>query len=189
MEDRKSEIIEAAADLLESRSFSGFSYQDLSDRLGIQKASIHHHFKTKEDLGVALSEHYHDAYRTRLEEISRLYANPWDRFEAYLSLSSDIMLTGDKISPGGVLQAENNVIPERVRDGINEMMRYVREWLTGVLSRGKAQRVMAFPGTPEDQATLVIAALQGALQNARAEGPALYQAVVRQLRASVKPAP
>jgi TetR/AcrR family transcriptional repressor of nem operon len=95
--DRKTEIIDTAANLVQSRSYSSFSYQDLSDALGIRKASIHHHFKTKEDLGIALAEHFRRQYGTRLGEISRFYDNPWDLFEAYLAITSDIMLTADRI--------------------------------------------------------------------------------------------
>ena len=38
MINRKEQILEAASDLLTTRSYSSFSYQDLSDRLGIRKA-------------------------------------------------------------------------------------------------------------------------------------------------------
>ena len=187
MSDRKTEIIEAAADLLQSRSFNSFSYQDISDLLGIRKASVHHHFRTKEDLGVALAGHFRNEYKTRLTEITRLYDQPWDRFEAYVAMISDIMLSGDKICAAGVLQSEHNVVPERVRAGINTVMQYTRGWLAGVLIAGRSQGTMEFAGTPESQAALVAAALQGALQNARSEGPNLYRAVVGQIRAGMKP--
>ena len=52
--DRKEQILSVAAELLQTRSFSAFSYQDLSDRLGITKAAIHHHFPSKEGLGKRL---------------------------------------------------------------------------------------------------------------------------------------
>ena len=54
--DRKHDILLAAQDLLQTRGYAGFSYQDLSDRLGIAKPSIHHHFATKEALALALVE-------------------------------------------------------------------------------------------------------------------------------------
>ncbi|HIE19064.1 TPA: TetR/AcrR family transcriptional regulator, partial [Candidatus Bathyarchaeota archaeon] len=34
--------------------YGGFSYSDLSKALGITKASIHHHFPSKEELGLAV---------------------------------------------------------------------------------------------------------------------------------------
>ena len=54
--DRKQEILDVAAELLQTRSFSAFSYQDISDRIGVSKATLHHHFPSKDDLGVALVE-------------------------------------------------------------------------------------------------------------------------------------
>ena len=52
MLNRKKQIMDTAEELLQKRSFSSFSYQDLSDQIGISKATIHHHFPTKDDLGV-----------------------------------------------------------------------------------------------------------------------------------------
>ncbi len=187
MPDRKREIVEAAADLLQSRSFSSFSYQDISDILEIRKASIHHHFRPKEDLGIALAEYYREWYKARLDEITKLYDQPWDRLEAYLALASDIMLSGGKICPAGAFQPEHNLLPERVRTGINGMMQYVRGWLAGVLTKGRSVGTIEFQGKPEAQAALIMAALQGSLQNARSEGPQLYRAVVGQIRAGMKP--
>ncbi len=65
MVDRKEQILELAAELLQSRSFTSFSYQDLSERLGLSKASIHHHFSTKEELLLALAERYQERQRRR----------------------------------------------------------------------------------------------------------------------------
>ena len=189
MPDRKEEIIETAAALLQTRSYSSFSYQDLSDELGIRKASIHHHFRTKEDLGVAVAEHYKETTKARLSEIAGLYDQPWDRFESYLALVAETMLSGDKICPVGAVQSEHNVVPERVRAASNAASQYIRGWLGAVLAKGKKEGGMAFPGTPEGQAAMIVAALQGALQNARAEGPQLYRAVVSQIRAPMKPKP
>lgn len=186
MVDRKTQILDAAAELLQSRSFSSFSYQDLSDRLGITKASIHHHFASKEALGVALIDRYLSEAQTDLETLSRKYNKPWDRFEGYVALMSRVMQSGNKICAPGILQAEYNVIPKGMREGARRLYQFIVNWLASVLASGREQNVMKFHGTPEDQAGLVHAALQGALQNARADGPAKFTAVLRQLRKSMK---
>ncbi len=189
MQDRKDEIIETAAALLQTRSYSAFSYQDISDQLDIRKASIHHHFRTKEDLGVAVAERYREVTKARLSEIAELFDQPWDRFESYLAVVAETMLSGDKICTVGAIQSEHNVVPKSVRAASNAASQYVRGWLGAVLAAGKREGGMAFPGTPDGQAAMILAALQGALQNARAEGPQLYRAVVSQIRASMKPKP
>ena len=179
--------MDAAAELLQSRSFSSFSYQDLSVRLGITKATIHHHFSKKEDLGVALTERYLAEARASLEAVSRNYAKPWDQFEGYIRYMSEFMLSGSKICPSGALQTEYNVIPETMRQGTSRLVRFIQNWLSTVLSTGRDQGVMEFAGRPEEQAQMIHAALQGALQLARAEGPEKFTTVARQLKEGMKP--
>lgn len=44
------EIIAHARSLLEAGGYNGFSYADISARVHISKASIHHHFPSKAEL-------------------------------------------------------------------------------------------------------------------------------------------
>jgi len=48
------EILDLAETLIQTRGYSAFSYQDIADSLGIRKASIHYHFPSKTDLGIAV---------------------------------------------------------------------------------------------------------------------------------------
>ena len=79
--DRKEEILEIATELLQARSFSSFSYADLSARLGISKASIHHHFPTKEAMARALVERFRASNRQLLVDLDRQHKDPWQRLE------------------------------------------------------------------------------------------------------------
>ncbi len=186
MLDRKQEILDVAAELLQTRSFSAFSYQDISERIGISKATLHHHFASKEDLGIALAERFLVQTKSVLQEITQHHQKPWDQFGAYLGFVSDTMRSGTKICCGGVLQAEHNVIPEAMRERISQLHSFVLTWLSSLLAEGRRQGTMRFDGKPEDQAALVQAAMQGALQQARARGPGQFTAVVRQLKSSMK---
>ncbi len=187
MPDRKEEILQAASELLRARSFTSFSYQDLSQRLGITKASIHHHFAAKADLGVALAERFRAGQAAMLAEIDRVHDDrPVDRLEAFLEHSIGMTESDpEKICPGGAVQSEINVVPEPMAAELNGMIRESREWLTGVLAQGRAKGDLHFAGTAEDQAALIVAALQGGRQNARAEGRAVLEAIVRQLKSGM----
>ncbi len=186
MLDRKEQILDVAGELLQTRSFSAFSYQDISDRIGISKASIHHHFPTKEDLGKALATRYRTAQKSALEEISRKYQRPWAQLDAYIVMTAEIIKSGNKICPLGSLQAEHNIISRDMQEEINSLCSFTQSWLAGVLAEGRKEGEMTFTGKPEDQAALIHAAVQGALQNARAEGPKQFSAVIRQLKNSMK---
>ena len=50
-------LIELTDTLIQQNGYQGFSYADLAKTLGIRKASIHYHFQTKTDLGIAYCEY------------------------------------------------------------------------------------------------------------------------------------
>ena len=188
MNDRKEQILDVAEELLQTRSFSSFSYQDLSDRLGIRKASIHYHFATKQALGVALTKRFLESRKARLANIEQESDDPWTRLDAYFQYG-DEMLEKGRICPAGILQAEFNVLPEPIREGEQQLFSTTIAWLSDLLADGRAKGVMRFPGTPMDQAGLIVAAFQGAIQNGRSSGKAQFQTVIRQLKDSITQKP
>lgn len=182
MIDRKTQILHVAAELLQSRSYTAFSYQDISDQLGITKAAIHSHFRTKEMLGVALIDRYRRDAKTMLDTISHEHPEPWDQFDAFVESMYQMTLASEKICPIGALQSEYRVIPDRMQERVGHLHRLLTGWLTETLKTGRDAGDMAFSGNPKNQATLVLAALQGALQNARAEGHPIFATVVNQIK-------
>ena len=78
-------------------------------------------------------------------------------------------------------------MPETINDGQCKLAALIHSWLTGVLGEGRARGAMEFPGTPEDQALFLLAAIQGGLQNARSAGPELFAIIVSQIGKSLKP--
>ena len=68
----RASLMQTAESLLCTRGYAAFSYADLAEAVGIRKASIHHHFPAKEDLGVAVVEAYVERVAQGLEGIFRL---------------------------------------------------------------------------------------------------------------------
>ena len=186
MFDRKEQILDVAEELLQTQSLSSFSYQDLSDRIGISKASIHHHFPSKEDLCLALVTRHRSSLTTTLETIIQEQTSPIQQLEAYILHLSHILQSGNKICLTGSLQSEYTLLSKNTQQELANLCKYVHAWLSRVLAEGKKQNVMTFPGTPEDHASLIQAALQGALQQARSESPRQFNAVARQIKALLK---
>ena len=52
--DTRSEIINIADALIRAKGYNAFSFTDIGKQLNIKNASIHYHFPTKTDLGVAI---------------------------------------------------------------------------------------------------------------------------------------
>ena len=53
--DTKTRILDVAQDLIQRLGVNGMSYKDISEVVGIRKASIHSHFPKKDDLFISLA--------------------------------------------------------------------------------------------------------------------------------------
>ena len=181
--DTREAILDLAEDLLQSRSFNSFSYQDIAREIGIRKASVHYHFPGKEDLGVALVERARrraGAWSSRLVELN---TSPEEMLAAYFELQEEILRHGSKICVQGILAAEFNALPERVKESYLEFLEAHQKWLAKVLAKGQANGVFSARTPAEELATLIQSAVQGALQIARATGqPDRFRAVMKELK-------
>jgi len=184
---RKDQILDLATELVQTRGYSAFSYQDLSDRLGITKASIHYHFPTKEALGEAIAQRYHEGVRAYLSKCSTETDDPWEQLERYFGLIEGIMRCHDRICAAGSVQSEYNVVPEGMREEMTTLIDFVINWVADVLSRGRDQGMMTFEGNPKDEAAMIFSANQGALMMGRAQGSRRFNAVMKQIRRTLKP--
>lgn len=184
--DRKEQILEIATELLQTRGYSAFSYQDLSDRLGITKASIHHHFPSKADLGQAVAQRYFTAVTSALAKAKDESDDPWEQLDGYMGQILSLIETRDRICASGAVHSEFNVVPESMSDEMCRLAKHVIAWVADVLESGRRAGVMEFPGKAEAQAGLVFAASQGAMQFGRAHGPAKARQIMRQIKDSLR---
>jgi AcrR family transcriptional regulator len=60
--DRKAQIVEAAFAMVAESGLERFRTRDVAERVGINPATLHHYFPTKEDLIVAVGEHLETGY-------------------------------------------------------------------------------------------------------------------------------
>ncbi len=186
--DTKQQILDLAEAMMQRQGFNGFSYQHLSDRLGIKNAAIHYHFRSKSDLGRAIIE----AYRERLHAWAKARtaegATPVDMLDGYIAMMRMFLQCdeGGKICPGGILAAEFNAIPEEMRAPTLQLLEEVHEWLARVLSGGRKQGLFHFRGSASDRALAVGAAVQGAVQIGRARGVEYFDRAVSNVRADLE---
>lgn len=78
--DTKSALLDYAEDLVRQVGVNSMSYNDLSEAVGIRKASIHYHFPKKDDLikalldrcSVAYAEHYRAVVDSNIDSHEKL---------------------------------------------------------------------------------------------------------------------
>ncbi len=107
-------LLKSAEIQLRTRGYAAFSYADLSEEIGIRKASIHHHFPTKENLGEELIKQYIDLFTDKLKSIDELYADPVVRLREFSLLF--LASVNDRLLPlCGALAAEMAALPESLQ--------------------------------------------------------------------------
>ena len=167
--EMRDHIIASAQRLVQQRGFNGFSYADIADEVGIRKASLHHYFPTKIDLGLTLIEEYTAQFDNELLRIDGSFAQADAKLRAYVALYRGA-LEADRMCLCGMLATEVLTLDPAMLPSLKHYFVRNTEWLAEVLATGKSQRLLAFTGTAADQARAFLSTLQGALLIARATG-------------------
>lgn len=157
--DTRTALIDAAMHLVRRRGYAAVSYADLADVIGIRKASIHHHFPAKEDLGEAMVAAYTKSFAEALDRIDAASSDPIARLEAYAQPYRD-GLARNEACLCGVLASEIAGMPARVQAAVRNFFALNLRWLEKTLEEGRGK---LRPGIePRREAQTILAALQGA---------------------------
>ncbi|HUB63441.1 MAG TPA: TetR/AcrR family transcriptional regulator [Methylocella sp.] len=162
-------LIAEAEVLVRTRGFAGFSYADLAKAVGLSKATIHHHFPAKEDLGAALIANYKERYDAALDAIWKKSTSGIARIEAYAKLYLD-GVRQDQGCLCGVMASERDILPQRLRYGIARFFEEHLVWLQRVLEAGIENGTIRPGVDPAPQAKLVLSALEGMIMLGRLFG-------------------
>ena len=187
MRDTRAELLAEAELLIRRRGFSGFSYADLADGVGIRKASIHHHFPTKTDLALAMLASYDARYDAALSAIVQTTPDALGRVRAYAHLYLDGVEKGLGCLCAA-FAAELDRLPETLRSELSRFFAKHIAWLEEVLVEGVADGSVRGNLAPAPHARMIVAALEGALMMERLlDGPAGFSDSVAALEGTLRP--
>ncbi|WP_374347575.1 TetR/AcrR family transcriptional regulator [Chitinimonas sp.] len=165
--DTRTALLDHATELVRTRGYSGFSYADLAERVAIRKASIHHHFPSKDDLGLALLERYHERFEASLLQIATDHASAPARLRGFAALYRDSLV--HKLGClCGMLAADVDVISPEMAAGVGRFMRMNQQWLEQVIMQGQQQGSLPVQISAAAVAGLLLSVCQGGLLIGRA---------------------
>lgn len=180
-------ILDVAERLVQVRGYNAFSYADVAEALGIQKASLHHHYSTKADLGLALVERYRRTFLDALCRIETEKTNALERLEQYVDLYRTVLRRG-RMCMCGMLAADVATLPKAMRAGITGFFEENEAWLLRVLEAGRDRGEIRLEGPSGSMATLLVSSLEGAMFVVRANGKLdQFDEVVERLLDRVRP--
>jgi TetR/AcrR family transcriptional regulator, transcriptional repressor for nem operon len=190
MPDTRERILDAATALIQRRGINAMSFQDLSDAVGIRKASVHHHFPTKDDMLESVLKRYLDRFQIAVQSILASKRSGFAKLELYAGLFVETLEAGeqDKGCLCGMLMADLTSLDDAAVALVRQFVRSNHHDVTRMLREGVADgSVRRSRGSVEETASVILAALEGSLLVARCDGgPPQLAASVRQLLVMVQ---
>ena len=164
-----SKLISEASRLIVNAGYNGFSYADLAERLGIRKASIHHHFPSKVDLVVAVVEQQRATIQAQIEALESGTQDAMGQLLAYVDYWKRCI--EDQSAPfclAGVLAVELPGLPSEVGAAVQGHFNDLGKWLKRVMALGVEQGTIKLELEPGISSQFFQTTVYGAMVMARA---------------------
>jgi TetR/AcrR family transcriptional regulator, transcriptional repressor for nem operon len=171
----KTKLLEAARDSIRAKGYTATRVEDVCAAAGVTKGSFFHHFNTKEDLALAVTEHW----RVNSGELfaSAPYqkvSDPLDRLLAYVDFRKEL-LQGELVDftclVGTLVQEVYETHPE-IRDACELSISEHAGTLEPVIAEAIAKYRIDAEWTARSLALYTQAVIQGAFVLAKAKGDA-----------------
>ncbi|MEM7193060.1 MAG: TetR/AcrR family transcriptional regulator [Pseudomonadota bacterium] len=154
-------LLKEAETLARTRGYAAFSYADLAERVGIRKASVHHHFPTKEALGVAVVCGYLEEFKSALEVLLEEETSAKARLAAYSRFFTDSVSNG--LMPlCAALSAEVAALPKSMKAQVSTFFELHLDWLARVVRDGIADGEFRANLDVHRTATMLLSVVEGA---------------------------
>ena len=147
MSDTRTQVLDLAERGLRERGYHAVSFRDLADALGIRSASVHYHFRHKEDLGMAVVDRYAAGVAQQLGPAGAL---PWPRAVGrFCKIYQDALGKTDLQCLCGMLAAESGGLPPAIAERVASYFAANINWLMACMpedmpdKRTKAQSIQA----------------------------------------------
>ncbi len=164
--DTRSQILDTAQDILQRQSISGVSFQDLADRIGIKKGSMYYHFKSKDDLSIAILERAASDMSQSLKRGESKSAS--EQLIYFIGIFRSFMGQCEKICPGGAFAGVWDKLNEPVQHQVQKLINIQLQGMQHIMDKGlESGEFFAHGQDAESLAQWVIDNIQGALLTSR----------------------
>ncbi|WP_232309953.1 TetR/AcrR family transcriptional regulator [Roseateles depolymerans] len=167
--------------LLVRGGYNSFSYANVAEQVNITKASIHHHFPSKEELVKTVVAHYRQDAAQALAGLTGQLNDPIAELRAYVDYWASCIARGEsEFCVCVMLATEMPSIPSDVAQEVRAHFDSMTTWLADVIERGVARQQFQLDeaGNATRAAHTVLAAVHGAMLLARVSAdPSAFSSV------------
>ncbi len=162
----REKIIELGENLIRSKGYNAFSYQDISAELGIKNAAIHYYFPTKENLGTSIVKTNIQRFEEMLENMHSHGFNERQQLDTFVKIYLKSHRE-QKLCIIGSLASDFNTLNETTKTELKRMTEIILNWLTDILVTGKEKKLFVFEEEPQSKAFIILSGMVASLQVSR----------------------
>jgi TetR/AcrR family transcriptional repressor of nem operon len=173
--DAKLKLLDAALSIIRTKGYSATTVDELCATAGVTKGAFFHHFKSKDELGVAAAEHWSEKTGALFAEAPyHDHADPLDRVLGYVAFRKTLLQGGVSeftCLVGTMVQETYETIPA-IRDACERSISGHAATLEADIGSAMRDRGLCPDWTAKTLALHTQAVLQGAFILAKAKGGA-----------------
>jgi AcrR family transcriptional regulator len=147
---RRDNILQAAAAAFARYGYEKTTLDDISQSVGLNKASLYYYFKNKDDLFVAVVVMETSAFFTDLQ--AKTLAIPDVRRQVRYYLTEHIRRYGEVLHHSNLSAERASILDPIFREVYGDLRQKDIEFLAAILKRGVAENAFSFPDTSVDVA-------------------------------------
>lgn len=171
-EGPKRKLLDAALNVIRLRGYAGCSVDDICREAGVTKGSFFHHFKGKDDLAIAATEHWMGLTGNLFESAPyHRMADPRERVLAYIDFRASLIqgeLPDFTCLLGTLVQETYSTHPD-ICNACNRAILFHARTVAADLTEAKRSYAPDAKWEPLDVALFAQAAIQGAFILAKAQ--------------------
>lgn len=172
-QDARAKLLDAALSAIRRKGFAATTLDDLCAAAGVTKGAFFHHFKSKEELGVAAADHWSETTGALFAAAPyHDHADPLDRVIGYVEFRKALLQGGvpDFTCLVGTMVQETYETAPAIRDACDRSISGHAATLEADIEAAMRDRNMAPEWTAQSLALHTQAVLQGAFILAKAKG-------------------
>jgi len=169
MVDTRTKILDIAEDLVKKVGLNAMSYKDISEAVGIRKASVHYHFPKEENLVDGLLDRCAVSYGDNYQRIVDGSEKAPDKLRELAAVFADGLNT-KKLCLVGSISADRNTLQDSSFHILQSTIKKTVSIFATVFEQGRQEQSLTFTGTEEDTAFAFFSLLVGSQIIARSHG-------------------
>jgi TetR/AcrR family transcriptional regulator, transcriptional repressor for nem operon len=182
----REKIIELGENLILTKGYNAFSYQDISTELGIKNAAIHYYFPSKENLGTSIIKTNIQRFEEMIDNMRSRGFDEWQQLDTFIKIYIKSHRE-QKLCLVGSLGPDINTLNDSTKIELIKITEIILKWLTNILTSGREKRIFKFTEDPQNRATIIFSSLVASLQLSRIVDKIDFKSICQTIIEDIKP--